>query len=382
MGWGKWPQYGVEHYAAVDRVIRSGQLFAAKEARTLEEFVQNSMREGFVSAVGNATEGLHLALAALEVGVNSEVIVSNYSWISTASAVLMQNAIPVFCDFDINDLGVSPTEIEQKITGRTKAVIVTHMLGYQADIEKIAKICKARGLALIEDCSHAHGGSLFGKPLGTFGDVSVFSLHQRKTVSAGDGGLVWSRALDVDQKIKRLRSFGDAELSYNYRISEFAAALATVEFTLLSHRTRQRRHSTEIFTNELMGAPGIQLVLPRDPEGASYYALALVLDEKVSAMSVNNFLEQCSQLEIPVRKTWESLNKHPHFNPIVDPARGLPWNRDSYPVSLRAYKDQRFKNSDQYLPDKILEVYFYPGTSEGSVLDLVTITKNTLINHK
>jgi dTDP-4-amino-4,6-dideoxygalactose transaminase len=380
MGWGKWPQYGTEHYAAVDRVIRSGQLFAAKEARALEEFAQNSMREGFVSAVGNATQGLHLALAALDVGTNSEVLVSNYSWISTASAVLMQNAIPVFCDFEINDLGASPTEIEQRITDRTKAVIVTHMLGYQANIEKIARICKSKGLVLIEDCSHAHGGSLFGKPLGTFGDLSVFSLHQRKTVSAGDGGLVWSRLLDIDQKIKRLRSFGDAELSYNYRISEFAAALASVEFTFLPPRTKQRRHATDIFANELLGAPGISPVLPRDPEGASYYALALVLDDTISPLAVDDYLQQCNRLEIPVRKTWEPLNKHPHFNPVIAPARGVPWHRDNNLVGSDPYKDQKFKNSDQFLPNRILEVYFYPGTSEESVLGLVTITKKALIS--
>lgn len=378
MGWAKWPQYGEEHYAAVERVIKSGQLFAAKEAKSLEELVQEAMGEGFVSAVGNATEGLHLALASLDIGINSEVVVSNYSWISTASAVLMQNATPIFCDFDTADLGMSPTELEQKLTCRTKAVIVTHMLGYQAQIEEIVRICNAKGIALIEDCSHAHGGTLFGKPLGTFGDVSVFSLHQRKTVSAGDGGLVWSRSWERDQKIKRLRSFGDVELSYNYRITEFAAALAAVEYKLLAPRRRQRRYSTEIFINSILDAPGISPLIPHDSDGASYYALALILSDAISSSAVNEYLGLCEGAKIPVRKTWEPLSKHPHFNPITFPARGVPWNRTPTPCNTTPYKDQIFTNSDKFLPHKILEIYFYPGTSDESVLDLAKITKQTL----
>jgi dTDP-4-amino-4,6-dideoxygalactose transaminase len=165
--------------------------------------------------LGNATQGLHLALAALDVGEGDEVLVTSYSWISTASCILMQNAVPVFCDIESESLGMCPQDMESKITPFTKAVIMTHMFGYPAKIKELSQICKKYSIPLIEDASHAHGAEVDGKKLGTYGDISVFSLHQRKTLSVGDGGILCTDNDEVANKVYRLRSFGDEDLSYN-----------------------------------------------------------------------------------------------------------------------------------------------------------------------
>lgn len=368
MNWGKWPDYRQAHYDAVSRVIRSGQLFAASEARSLECEFEEFLGHGNVAAVGNATEGLHLALAALNVGIGDEVIVSNYSWISTASAVLMQNAVPIFCDFRLDNLGINHEDIEALISPRTKALVVTHMLGMPSAIVEISKICRRHKIALIEDCSHAHGGSAGGRSLGTFGSISVFSLHQRKTVSAGDGGLVVAASVDLIEKVRRLRSFGDRELSYNYRITEFAASIARVELGLLRERTARRRASTQLFWELTKGCQSFASVIPNDQNGATYYANAVVLSEgstKAKLKSILNWAEACG---VPLRLTWEGLNRHPHFNPDFVPARGLPWTDPRYGGdAMPRYDGQKYKNSDEFLPNRILEIYFHPETPDSSV---------------
>jgi len=140
-----------------------------------KEFVGSSHAIG----VGNATQCLQLALAALCIEAGDEVIVTPYSWISSASCVLMQNAIPVFVDIEPDSFGLCPEALEKAITRRTKAVILVHMFGLCSKVDEIQKICAKHSIALVEDGSHAHGARLRGKHLGTFGQVGVFSLHQR-----------------------------------------------------------------------------------------------------------------------------------------------------------------------------------------------------------
>ena len=111
--WPSWPNYTKKDIAGVTKVVRSNQIFAAKEVKKFETLFSKYNKNKYVKAVGNATQGLHLALSALEIGYGDEVIVTNYSWISTASCILMQNATPVFVDIELNTLGADPSKIEE-----------------------------------------------------------------------------------------------------------------------------------------------------------------------------------------------------------------------------------------------------------------------------
>ena len=207
-----WPTFGEQEEKAVEDVIRSGQLFADQKVREFEENFGKYIGTKHALGLGNATQGLHLCLAALGIGIGDEVIVTPYSWISTASSILMQNAIPIFCDIEEQTLGIDPDKIENLITSRTKAIVCVHMFGYPCKIREIKSIAEKHNLALIEDASHAHGAELNGKKIGTFGDVSAFSLHQRKALSVGDGGIVCTDNVSLAEKIYKMRSFGRQEL--------------------------------------------------------------------------------------------------------------------------------------------------------------------------
>jgi perosamine synthetase len=362
--WPSWPQYGQEEYAAVEKVIRSNQLFAAKEVECFEEQFSTYIGTKFGVGLGNATQGLHLALAALNIGISDEVIVTPYSWISTASCILMQNAVPVFCDIEPESFGMDPQKLEQKITERTKAIMVVHMFGYPSKIRELQAVAQKYGIPLIEDASHAHGASVNGQKVGTFGVLSVFSLHQRKSLSVGDGGIICTDNQEIRDKIYRLRSFGDFELSYNYRMTEFAGALGQVGLRKLDRQNNQRIQNARFLTELLKDLrPGLEVVCVRENEEGVFYAVLIRVNTKIEHF--NKKLLVLQGAGIPIRKTWEPLHLHPHFNPPnQSPARGVPWQDPRYNgiMKNKTFADLDLPIVEKYCPHRLLEFYVHPPT--------------------
>ena len=179
-----------EEQKKIKDVLKTNILFNGNETKKLEIEFSKYNKSKYVKVVGNATQGLHLSLAALNIGFGDEVIVTNYSWISTASCILMQNATPVFVDIEPKHLSIDPNQIEKKINSRTKAIIYVHMFGFISNPNKLIKLAKKYKLNLIEDASHAHGATYKNRKAGNFGDIAVLSMQQRKNLCCGDGAIV------------------------------------------------------------------------------------------------------------------------------------------------------------------------------------------------
>ena len=361
--WPKWPQYGRDEEDAVLRVVRSNQLFADKEVKEFENKYSEYIGCEHVLGVGNATQGLHLSLAALDIGIGDEVIVTPFSFISSASSVLMQNAVPVFCDIEDESLGICPNDFEKKISKRTKAIIVVHMFGYPARILDICRIAKKYNIAVIEDASHAHGAKVDGVNVGTFGDISVLSLHQRKSLSVGDGGVVCTDNKDLHDKIYRLRSFGHQELSYNYRMTEFAAALGKVRLLKIDEDNIVRRNNFLLLKENLNENKKISIRSCRDNEYGVYYAVVIeVLNDDL--VEVHDQVEHLKRYGVGIRETFVQppLHKHTHFNPAEVPARGLPWRFSGYNGVMKegGYEDLDLPVANRLCSPKILELYVHP----------------------
>ena len=365
--WPSWPLYGVDEYSAVERVIKSNQLFASLEVRKFEEQYSSYLGCKFALGLGNATQGLHLALAALDIGVGDEVIVTPYSWISSASCILMQNAIPVFCDIEKESFGLDPQEIEKKITDKTKAIIVVHMFGYPAKIKEIVALSEKYNISLIEDASHAHGAKVEGEFIGNFGTISVFSLHQRKALSVGDGGIVCTNQEQIYNKIRKLRSFGDDELSYNYRMTEFAGVLGQVGLSKLDQHNKIRQENANLLAELLTDQKNIKVLLGRHDEDAVYYAVLIELVGNYTDLELR--VSHLQSLGIPIRKTWEPLHIHPHFNPMKVPARGLPWYHPEYDGQMKekTYSELDLPITNEFCPNKLLELYVHPPTGVSEI---------------
>jgi perosamine synthetase len=363
INWPKWPQYGQEEKESVVRVIESNQLFADKEVKEFEEQYSRYVGTKYALGVGNATEGLHLSLAALNIGVGDEVIVTPYSFISSASCVLMQNAIPIFCDIEEESLGLCPNDLVKKISERTKAIIVVHMFGYPANIIEIMNIANKHNIVVIEDASHAHGASVDNVKIGTFGEISVFSLHQRKALSVGDGGVICTNNTILNNKMYKLRSFGHNELSYNYRMTEFAGALGKVQLLKMDLHNKVRVDNALYLSELLKDNPNLKVRTCRENEYGVYYAVLI----EIIGNSVSNISEKIKKIEslgIQIRETFvqPALHKHPHFNPKEIPARGLPWKDNNYNGLMKdkEYKNLSLPNSDTYCSSKLIELYVHP----------------------
>ncbi len=367
VNWPVWPQYGEEEREAVIRVIDSNQLFADREVRRLEEQFADYVGVDYALGLGNATEGLHLALAALDVGEGDEVIVTPYSWISSASCVLMQNAVPIFSDIEPLSLGLCPEDVESKITPRTKAIILVHMFGYPARVAEFVDLAERYGIALIEDASHAHGATVGDRKAGSFGSIAVFSLHQRKALSVGDGGILCTDSPEIYEKVRRLRSFGHHELSFNYRMSEFAGALGQVALKKLDRQNATRSENAGYLADHLSDSLEYNVRLSESDRSSVFYAALIDVDPQVDGLDAK--LEYLQGLGIPIRKTWSLLHLHPHFNPTSVPARGAPWLSDAYEGSMKskAYKLLSLPTAQRLCPDRILELDIHPPTGFGEI---------------
>jgi perosamine synthetase len=238
---------------------------------------------------------------------------------------------------------------------------MVHILGYPAKVAELSKIAKKYSIPLIEDASHAPGAEVNGKKIGTFGEIGVFSLQQRKAISTGDGGVICTDNLELAEKIRRLRSFGHEELSYNYRMTEFSAALGRLGLERLDSENSERRKAAEWLSQNLSDLPWIKVRLVRQNEIGVYYAVALEVN--LSDGNSTELVTKLSNLGYPIRKAFEPLNRHPHFNPVQIPARGLPWISkvsDEKP-NLSYYANLDLPTAYEYCYGRVLELYAHPG---------------------
>ncbi|MEK7274169.1 MAG: DegT/DnrJ/EryC1/StrS family aminotransferase [Candidatus Desantisbacteria bacterium] len=262
------------------------------------------------TAVSSGTAALHMALLALEIGIGDEVIIPSLTFVADINVVKMTGAAPVLADStSFEDWNINPTEIEKKITDRTKAVIVVHYAGYPCDMDAIMKICREHNLFLIEDAAHAVGAEYKGQQCGTFGDIAAFSFFTNKNLSVGEGGMYVARLNELDKKGKYLRSHGMTALtldrhhgravSYdvvqpglNYRIDEMRAALGIVQLEKLTEANRQRMILVKAYVEHLLAVD--ELIVPFVNYSncmPAYHIFPVLLPEGVNRLTVIGWLK-------------------------------------------------------------------------------------------
>lgn len=232
-------------------------------------------------AVNSGTAALTVALMSLRVGAGDEVILPGYFWVSTVSAVVRLGAIPILADID-DSFGMDPRDLEAKITPRTRAAIVVHMSGASGNVEKIAEVCRRRGLVLLEDVAQAAGATVGGKALGSFGDVSIFSFQLNKTMTTGEGGMVCSRTKELADRAFAAHDLGyarnadgrleladlrDAGWGCGCRMNEVTAALGLAQLRKLPRICQAMRERKRALKEMLSDIPGLEFRRLDDPEG-------------------------------------------------------------------------------------------------------------------
>ncbi len=261
--------------AAVAEVLDSGWLAGQGPRGTrLEEDFRKLTGRAHAVALNNCTAGLHLALAALGAGPGDEILVADYSFPATGHAVLYTGASPVFVDVRADTATIDPDLAAAAITPRTRGIVAVDALGVPADWHPLEQLARRHGLFLVEDAACAAGGSYAGRPCGGFGDVAVFSLHARKGVTCGEGGVLTTDDAELAARVRRDACFGMAaaferqsaqalavpafpELGYNYKLSDILAAIAVVQLGKLDGFLGRRRAIAARYAELLAGIPGI-----------------------------------------------------------------------------------------------------------------------------
>ncbi|OEJ21420.1 aminotransferase DegT [Streptomyces agglomeratus] len=259
---------GSEERDLLESVIKSGVLNSTRGrfVAELESRLGELLDGACVVACSSGTAAVHTALAALDPEPGSEVITSAVTDFGAVAPLLWQGCIPVFADVDPRTLNVTPASVEDRISPRTCAIVVTHLLGNPADVPGIATVARAHGIPVVEDCSQAYGATLDSRPVGTLADIACFSLQQTKHITTGEGGFVSTRvgALGdrIHQFVNKARNYADPEpehhfLAMNYRMTELQGAVGVAQLAKLTEVVSRRRSLAGRLTAALEGHEGL-----------------------------------------------------------------------------------------------------------------------------
>ncbi|MFD5866063.1 DegT/DnrJ/EryC1/StrS family aminotransferase [Agromyces sp. NPDC127015] len=254
------PIIGDDERAAVDRVLQSGMVAQGPEVAAFEREFAEVLVEGRESvAVNSGTSGLHLGLLAAGIGPGDEVIVPSFTFAATANSVALTGATPVFADIEPEQFTLDPASVEAAVTERTAAVMPVHLYGHPAHMTDLQAVADRHGLALFEDAAQAHGASLGGRKVGTFGRFAMFSLYPTKNMTSGEGGMVTCETPELVRNVKLLRNQGmeaqyqNEVVGFNARMTDIHAAIGRVQLTKVGGWTATRQANAAFLDRELRG---------------------------------------------------------------------------------------------------------------------------------
>jgi perosamine synthetase len=286
-----------------------------------------------------------LALRALDLPAGSEVVMPTFTIISCALACIYNNLKPVLVDCEPDTWSMDVSQIEEKITNKTKAIMVVHIYGHPVDMNSAIEIAKKYNLYIIQDAAEAIGAEYKGRKCGSFGDVNCFSFYANRTITTGEGGMVLTDDDKLAEKLKRLRSLGfipqrrfyHEELGYNFRMTNIQAAIGLAQLERIEEHVNIKRKIGKLYTELLRDVPYLQLPLEKEWAKNIYWMYGIVLDEK-TAIDSEEFAKKLLKNGIQTRPFFLGMHEQSVFHKM-----GL-FNDEHYPVA------ERIARQGLYLP--------------------------------
>ena len=335
-----WPQYDDREEKALKEVLESRQWWRTPGSRTLafEQAFAAYHGAAFGIAVTNGTHALEVVLAALGIGFGDEVIVPDFTFVATGSAVLSAGALPVLVDVEDGTYCIDPSQIEASISERTRAIIAVHMAGHPADLDRLAEISEQHGIPLIEDSAHAHGTEWKQRKIGCFGTAGTFSFQASKLMTAGEGGIILTGDADFERKARSVHDCGRLpgkwfydHFNYgsNYRLSEWQGAVLGVQLERLQEQGARRFAHARMLDQLLCKIEGItpQRLDERCTHNG-HYAYIFHYDEAAFAgVPREQFIEALNAEGIPDQASYPPLHALDLFRSGAYAKRLLPDDR-------------------------------------------------------
>jgi len=354
---------------AIVQVLRGDWLTTGPTVVEFEQVFAEVVGVNEAVAVSNGTAALHAAMYALNIGPGDEVIVPTMTFAASANCVVFQGGTPIFADVDVETLLLNPTQIEAKITPRTKAIIAVDYAGQPCDYDSLRSIAQQHGLALVDDACHALGGSYHNRPVGSLADLSTFSLHPVKPITTGEGGVITTADSELARRMRLFRNHGissdhrqrEAEgswfyemvaLGYNYRLSDIQCALGLSQLQKLPQWLARRQEIARCYDAAFADMPAITPLKQRENVEHAYHLYVIRLD--------------LEQLKVNRAVVFKALR-----------AEGIGVNVHYIPVHLHPFYRQRFGTGPGNCPiaeaayEQVITLPLFPAMSNQDVDDVI-----------
>jgi len=314
------PDITEKEVEAVCAVLRSNNLSLGPKLGQFERAFTEYIGTKRAVAVNSGTSGLFLCMLALGIGQDDEVITTPFTFIASATSVMMAGARPVFADIDPVSLNIDPAQIESKITDRTKAILPVEVFGNPAGFDKVCDIAEKHNLPVIEDSCEALGSALNGKKAGTFGTMSVFAFYPNKQITTGEGGMILTDDDDLADMCISLRNqgrgkgggwLGHERLGYNYRLSDINCALGIAQLSRIDEIKAKRRQVATWYQEMLAGDD--RLIVPAEPDGCeiSWFVFVVRLADRFTLEQRDRILLAMKDKEIQVSNYFPPVQLQP-----------------------------------------------------------------------
>ncbi len=351
---------GDEELNAVTKVMKSGSLSAfladagekflgGPKVRELEQDFCNRFHGKYAISVNSATTALHTAVAACEIGPGDEVLVMPYTMVASASAVLMNGAVPVFVDLDPKTFTMDPDQIEKWISPHTKGIMTVNIFGLPSNLPRIMEIAKKHNLYVIEDNAQSPGATIDGKEAGTIADIGVFSLNYHKVIHSGEGGVLMTDNAELARRCQLVRNHGELALDQlgdmdtialgsNIRMSEIHAAIGIEQLKKLDDFLKMRRHLADLINRNFRERDGLTEAFVPEGYTHSYYIYPFTYDKDVWGISRHQFAKAMEAEGFPLSEGYTkplhlmNIYKHKHV-----------FNQTTYPFAFIESPTQEYK---------------------------------------
>lgn len=354
-----WPIFGKPEEQRLLRTLRSGKWGRLHGKQVVEFEKRFAEMHGCKHAIAvvNGTVSLRISLLAAGIRAEDEVIVPPYTFVSTATAVIESNAIPVFADIDLDTFNIDPKAIEAAITPRTRAIIPVHFAGQIADMDAIRKIARKHKLIVIEDAAHTHGALYRDEPAGSMGDTGSFSFQSSKNLTSGEGGLITTNDDTLAAACRSIHSCGRVEggiwyehhvIAGNYRLGEFQGAILNAQLTRLKSQTLRRDRNGQYLAKKLSALAGLYpQKRPKEIARHSYHLFMLRLVSGEFGASRDTVVKALRAEGIPCSSGYgislpaQPLFRNKAFGPYLENAsRSLDFSKVRVPNSDLLCREQ------------------------------------------
>lgn len=328
--WGKPVFWGKEKEYAAD-ALNSSWISGGAYVTKLESEFAKAIGSKQAIATNNGTSALMLALLGINIKPSDEVILPGFCFVAAGNMVLQSGAKPVYADVNKDTWNIEAEKIKEKITSKTKAILIVHNYGNPCDMDAIIKVAKEKNLILIEDAAEAHFSKYKGKYVGTFGDIGCFSFHATKMITTGEGGAVVTDNFEIDKKMRAIRSHGmlsrgfywHDEIGHNFRLANVLAAIGVAQLENLGKIIKNKKRVYASYKNKLEGIEGIEFQKFQENSEPIIWAVTLKINPEKFKIGRNEIIEELKKKGIETRPGFYPFHAMPIYNskiilPVAD----------------------------------------------------------------